>query len=236
MNADHGASSLVAPARLVIVDDHELARAGLRSILAGASDLNVVGEAGSAAEAVALCGRLKPNLVLLDIRMPDRDGIDTIPAIRSVCPDARIVIVTIHEDADYVLRAVRAGATGYLLKDASSREILDTVRRVLHGEVRLHPAAAFRVVQHLAERRGATTGVGEGLTRRELEVLARLSEGRTNPEIAADLGIGTGTVKIHVERILAKLGVGHRAQAAVLAIQLGLVPSTGEASGPLGPE
>ena len=213
------------PARLLIVDDHELARAGLRSMLAGEPDLEVVGEAGTGREALALCDRLAPDLILMDVRMPELDGLAATAAVKAQCPTTSVVVVTMYEDPDYLFRAVQAGAAGYLLKDATRREVLAVVRRVLQGDAVLDPALASRLLRRLAAEPGPAVAEAPGgpLTARERDVLRLLVEGRTNQEIAAALGLSRGTVKVHVGRIIAKLDASDRTQAAVRAVRLGLV-------------
>jgi DNA-binding NarL/FixJ family response regulator len=223
-------------ARVLIVDDHELARAGLRSMLSRAAGINIAGEAANAADAVVLCGQTQPDLVLMDVRMPGQDGPDAIVAIREVSPATRIVMVTIRDDPSTVVRAIAAGAAGYVLKDTSRKDLLDAVQRVLGGEVVVDPRLTrptYQLIQDIVAK-PETPAIPpiDPLTRRELEVLQLMAWGRTNPEIADILGISTGTVKTHVQRIIAKLGVTDRTQAAVKGVQLGLVspdePSTPE--------
>ena len=223
------------PARLVIADDHELARSGLRSMLAGEPDLEVVGEAATGREALAACSRLRPDLVLMDVRMPELDGLAATEAVKEACPGTSVVIVTLFEDPDYLLRAVRAGAAGYVLKDATRRELLAAVRRVLGGESILDPALAAQLLHRLAHEGRPERAVGgsvEPLTGRELEVLRLLAQGLTNPEIGGRLGVSRGTVKVHVERIIAKLGASDRTQAAVRAAELGLLTGEDRKLGP----
>jgi DNA-binding NarL/FixJ family response regulator len=206
------------------VDDHELARIGLRGMFAGEADLEVAGEAANVADALALCEQLQPDVVLLDIRMAGQDGLEAIAPIHELSPATKIIMFTIHDDPTYVVSAVKAGAAGYVLKDAARHEILETVRRVLQGEVALDPRLAIQLVQELAVQRAPPDDpLVEPLTSRETDVLRLIIEGRTNPQIAIALGIGKGTVKSHVQRIIAKLGVADRTQAAVRGVQLGLI-------------
>jgi DNA-binding NarL/FixJ family response regulator len=219
-----------APVRIVLADDHELARAGLRSMLETDRNLRVVGEATTGQEAVELCEQLKPDLALLDVRMPDLDGLAATRVIRQSCPDTRILIVTTHENPDYLLEALRAGATGYLLKDISRHELLATIRRVLRGESVLSGDMATRALQHLTMPQARHVGSPpERLTPRERDVLQLVVEGHTNREIAARLSLSVGTVKIHVEHIIAKLGVADRTQAAVRAVEWDLLRTEPEA-------
>jgi DNA-binding NarL/FixJ family response regulator len=217
------------PARLVIADDHELARAGLRSMLEGDRGLAVVGEATNGAEAVALCRKLKPDLALLDVRMPDMDGLAATRMIRQVSPETRIVIVTTHENPEYLLVALKAGAAGYLLKDVTRHDLLATIRRVLRGESVLSGEIATRTLQQITSQQTRPDGMApERLTPRERDVLKLVVEGQTNRQIAARLSLSIGTVKIHVEHIIAKLGVSDRTQAAVHAVELKLLQPTTE--------
>src|SRR5213079_2660793 len=140
------------PARLVIADDHELARAGLRAMLTGQRGLEVVDEAANGREALALCRRLQPDLALIDVRMPEQDGLATCRAIKQECPATSVILVTIHESPEYLLEAVKAGAAGYVLKDITQRELITAVRRVLHGESILNRELVIRLLQHFANQ------------------------------------------------------------------------------------
>jgi DNA-binding NarL/FixJ family response regulator len=210
------------PARLIIADDHELARTGLRGMLTGQPDLLVVGEAATGQQAIALCRRMRPDLALMDVRMPDMDGLAATRVIRRDTPATAVVMVTMHENPEYLLEALRAGAAGYVLKDATHAEVLKTVRRVLEGEVLLTPEVASRLLVRLVREKRPSPEQAVHLTSRELVVLRLVAQGWTNREIAAELHLSAGTVKVHVERILAKLGVAHRTQAAVRAVEMGL--------------
>jgi DNA-binding NarL/FixJ family response regulator len=209
----------------VIADDHELARLGLRTMLAPEPDLEVVGEAATGHEAVALSRQLQPDLVLMDIRMPDLDGLAATRAIKEDRPLTSILIVTLSEDPDYLLEALRAGAAGYVLKDASRREVVAAVRQVLSGESPLDPRLAAQLIRRIASHAKDEPAVrhGDALTPRELEVLRLVAEGKTNSEIAQTLYVSVGTVKADVERIIDKLGVSDRTQAAVRAVELGYI-------------
>lgn len=210
-------------ARLVIADDHELARAGLRSMLMSDAGLEIVGEAANGHEAVARCNELRPDLILLDVRMPELDGMAATRLIKQQSPETNILIVTMHETPEYLLEALRAGAAGYVLKDATRAELLSAVRQVLRGEHVLNGGLAARLLQRMVYNAPSQARDATRLTARELDVLRLLVQGKTNREIAAILIISAGTVKVHVEHIIAKLGVSDRTQAAVRAIELGLI-------------
>jgi DNA-binding NarL/FixJ family response regulator len=224
MKQQHTPNQRAAAARMIIADDHELSRAGLRSMLEGDRGLMLVGEAANGREAVALCRELRPDLALLDVRMPEMDGLAATYQIKQESPRTSVLIVTTHEDPDYLLAALKAGAAGYLLKDVTRHDLLLTIRRVLRGESVLSGEIAARALQRLAAGPAQQPGPPtERLTPREREVLELIVEGHTNREIAAQLTLSVGTVKIHVEHIIAKLGVSDRTQAAVRAIEYGLL-------------
>ncbi len=209
-------------ARLLIVDDHEIARSGMRTILATEPAWRVVGEAANGAEGIALCRALAPDLVLMDIRMPDMDGITATKAIRAERQETQIIITTMYEDPDYMQRALEAGAVGYVLKDATRQALIDAVHQALRGEFPLPQELASQLLRRLTTSSLRVSPAHEQLTPRELEVLRLLPQGLTNRQIADRLYISVGTVKLHVERILAKLGVADRTQAAARAVELGL--------------
>jgi DNA-binding NarL/FixJ family response regulator len=212
--------------RLVIVDDHELARAGLVSMLAGERDLEIVGEAADGQQALAACRRLRPNLVLMDVRMPTLDGLAATRLLKQEYPDISVIIVTMHENSDYLFEALKAGAAGYVLKGATKDELVRTVRQVLSGESVLQPEVASQLLRRLAvEHHADQDSPTEQLTAREREVLELVAQGHTNQEIGRQLTLSMSTVKTHVEHIIAKLGVSDRTQAAVRAVELRLVPS-----------
>ena len=215
-----------ALARVVIADDHELARAGLRTMLIGQHGIEVLAEAKNGREALEFCRRLQPDLALVDVRMPDMDGLATCRSIKQEAPATHVILVTMHENPHYLLEALRAGASAYVLKDVTQRELLATIRRVLRGESVLDPDIMVRVLGHMTgdlPRQAHLSPVQ--LSPREREVLQLLAQGLTNREIARALTVSASTVKIHVEHILAKLGVSDRTQAAVRAIELGLLKS-----------
>ena len=217
------------PARLVIADDHELAREGLRAMLENEPDLEIVGEATTGREALEVCGLLQPDLVLMDVRMPDMDGLAAARAIKEKWPRIGVLAITLSEDPDYLLRALKVGVAGYVLKDASRADVVAAVRRALGGESPLDQRLSVQLLRRLAEEtRAPAAPSGPALTPREQEVLRLVAEGKTNAAIAERLFVSVGTVKVNVERIIDKLGVSDRTQAAVRAIALGLIspPST----------
>jgi DNA-binding NarL/FixJ family response regulator len=214
--------------RVAIADDHAVVRQGLRTFLELQDDMEVVGEAVDGQEAVALVERTAPDVVLLDLVMPRVDGIEATRRIRDVAPATRILVLTSFADDHTVLPAVRAGAAGYLLKDVQPPDLARAIRTVHAGEALLAPAVATMLVEQLAaedgtDRPGRQDEDRVHLTPRELEVLAELARGRANKAIAFELGVAERTVKTHVSNILGKLGFTDRTQAAVYAVEHGLV-------------
>ncbi len=241
MDADHDPRTDAAkPARLLIAEDHALVRVGLRAMLAGAEDLEVVGEAENGRVAVDLCRSLTPELVLMDVRMPEMDGLEATKRIKEAQPRVSVLMVTTHQDPDYLLEAVRSGAAGYVLKESSKAQLLSAVRRILSGENALNQELAMRLIARVSEEpgrgrerplgragAGATEKVPEALlgvlSARETEALRLIASGKTNRQIAKELMVSLSTVKTHVQRIIRKLGVSDRTQASVKAIELGLL-------------
>jgi len=220
------------PARLVVADDQAIVREGLRTMLAGEPDFEVVGEATDGREALELCRNLQPDLVLMDVRMPGMDGLTATRAIRSEGCATRILMLSTYENPDYLFEAVQAGASGYVIKDAGKRELIGAIRGALGGENPLNQRLAMQLLRRLAGEGKRTTGslpgqqpepLPEPLTPRELEVLRFLAQGQTNRQISRQLVVSPATVKVHVEHILAKLGVSDRTQAAVRASEAGLL-------------
>ena len=226
-----------SPARLIIADDHALVREGIRSMLSSEPDLEVIGEAENGQEALELCRSLSPDLVLMDVRMPKMDGLEATRAIKGECSRTNVLMVTTHESPDYLLDAIRAGAAGYVLKDATKQQLIEAVRKALVGESPLNQDLAMRLLRRLAAPELLPSSPGERreegplfepLTDRELAALRSLARGKTNREIAQDLRVSLSTAKRHIERIINKLGVSDRTQAAVRASELGLLPEQEE--------
>lgn len=204
--------------RILIADDHSVVRQGLRMFLSLDPELDVVGEASDGADAVRLAQQLQPDVVLMDLLMPVMDGIAATTTIRRELPDTEVLALTsVLEDAS-VTGAVRAGAIGYLLKDTQADELCRMIKGAAAGQVQLSPQAAARLMREVRAPESP-----EALTERETDVLRLLAQGRANKEVARSLGIGEKTVKTHVSNILAKLGVQSRTQAALYAVQIGLV-------------
>lgn len=204
--------------RIVVVDDHPVVRAGIVGLLAGEPDLLVVGEAPDGEAALEVAARERPDVVLMDLRMPVLDGASATARLLAVLPATRVVVLTTYEtDAD-ILRAVEAGASGYLLKDTPREELVAGVRAAADGETVLAPSVARRLVSQV--RHGA-----DRLTPRELEVLRGVAQGRTNAQIGSDLFITEATVKTHLLRVFAKLGVDDRTRAVTVAMERGLLPA-----------
>jgi DNA-binding NarL/FixJ family response regulator len=202
---------------VLVVDDHVIVRQGLRGMLAAEPDLDVVGEAGSGPEAVAMVGAHAPDVVLMDLRMPGGDGVAATTAITAKHPTTRVVVLTTYDtDAD-ILRAVEAGAAGYLLKDCSQAELTSAIRAAARGETVLTPSVATRLVNRM---RGP---VPESLSPREVQVLALVAVGRTNAEIGRELHISEATVKTHLLRTFSKLDVSDRTAAVTIARDRGLL-------------
>ncbi|MFB9238834.1 response regulator [Plantactinospora siamensis] len=206
---------------VLLVDDHPVVRAGIRGMLAGEPDITVDGEAASGVEALTLARTLRPTVVLMDLRMPGLDGAAAAARLLALLPDTRVVVLTTYETDGDILRAVEAGAAGYLLKDASRAELIEAVRGAARGETVLAPAVAGRVLRQLRGPRPAT------LSPRETEVLRLVAAGLSNVEVGLRLHITEATVKTHLLRSFAKLGVSDRTAAVTTAMAAGLLPPPG---------
>jgi len=215
------------PIRVLLVDDQKLMREGLRVLLEMEPDLEVVGEAGDGEAALAAYAQHRPDVVLMDVRMPGMDGVEATRRLRERWPEARVIILTTFDDDEYVFEGLRAGALGYLLKDVSGHELAEAVRTVAAGGALIEPSVARKVVAEFARlappARPLDAGLPEPLTEREQEVLRLLAQGLSNREIAQRLFLAEGTVKNYVTSILGKLGVRDRTQAALRARELGLL-------------
>src|SRR5215208_2578209 len=233
------------PARLLIADDHAMVREGLRSMLANKPGLQIVGEAKDGEEALNLSRRFRPELVLMDVRMPKMDGLEATRAIKEISPETAILMVTTYENPEYLVEAIKAGAAGYVLKEATKGQLLSTLRGVLDGETPLNEELAMQVLRKFVEQPPLNEGNAdvpptttstsgrpieeragasplEALSPRELDVLRLIARGRTNRQIAYDLLVSVSTVKKHVHQIITKLGVSDRTQAAISAIHFDL--------------
>ena len=210
------------PIRIVVVDDHVLFREGLMAIIRSEPDLEVVGQAGSVKEAVALIGSLKPDVVLMDFGLPDGTGVDATRAVMSEYPECKIIFLTMSEEDDDLFSAVRSGAKGYLLKNMHPSKLVDTIKSVYEGESALSRSMTLRLMEELARTKAPQHTGDPTLTRRELDVLRELASGFSNSEIADHLVIAENTVKYHVHSILDKLGLSDRREAADYAKKHGL--------------
>ncbi len=240
MEAHSGSSGSGNPkARLLVVDDQDFMRAVIKAILARDTSLEVVGEAKDGQEAIQLCRELRPDLILMDVSMPKMNGLEATRKLKAEFPLTSVLILTAHADHRLLMDAVKAGAAGYVLKGNVS-DVLDSVRAVLNGETPLDQGLAMGLLRRIADEKASEGGrpptrptipetptaasLPNPLTPRETEVLGRLASGETNRQIAKELHLSLSTVKRHLERILAKLKVSDRTQAAVKAVEMGLLP------------
>jgi two-component system, NarL family, response regulator LiaR len=206
--------------RVVVVDDHAVVREGLRNFLGMLPGIELVGEAGSGTEALALVSKVLPQVVLMDLVMPQMDGIEATRRLKDEHPEVNVIVLTSFAEDDKLFPALRAGAVAYLLKDVGPHELADTIQAAARGEVRLGAEVTKRLVKGIAG--GAEHQPEQDLTERELEVLRCIAQGRSNKEIGTDLSISEKTVKSHVGNILDKLGLADRTQAALYAVKRGL--------------
>ncbi len=216
--------------RVLIADDQALVRAGFRAILEGQDDLEVVGEAADGGEAVTIARELRPDVVLMDVRMPDVDGIEATRRLLQDGDAPRVLMLTTFDLDEYVYEAMKAGASGFLLKDAPRDQLVGAVRTVAAGDALLAPALVRRLIEDFVRRPGPGERLSaelDELTERELEVLTLIARGLANAEIAAVLFVSEATVRTHVTHILSKLGLRDRVQAVVLAYETGLVQPGG---------
>lgn len=211
------------PIRVFIADDHEIVRKGIRALLATEPDIEVVGEAENGSQAVARVERLRPDVILMDLVMPEMDGIEAIDRITLAQPDARILVLTSFAADDKVFPAIKAGALGYLLKDSGPEDLVQAIHDVYRGEPSLHPAIARKLLQEIAAPpEPPPPPVVDPLTEREVEVLQLVARGKSNQEIAGVLVISEATVRTHMSNVLGKLHLASRTQAALYALREGL--------------
>lgn len=207
-------STVTSSIRILLADDHPIVRDGLAAVIEDQPDMTVVAQAATGDGAAALALQLRPDVVLMDLRMPGMGGVNAIRALRAQWPQARVVVLTTYDGDEDIYRALQAGARAYLLKDTPRADLLDAIRAVHQGQTRIPPEVAAKLAERVA---------GQELTARELDVLRLLVLGHSNREIAAALHVGEGTVKFHVNNILGKLGVQDRTQAATEALRRGIV-------------
>ena len=215
----------MAAIKLLLVDDHEVVRDGLASMLGREEDFTVVGEAKNGLEAVEQAKWLKPDVILMDLRMPELNGVEAMRRIRAEDPAVKFLVLTTYDTAEYIFDAIEAGAKGYLLKDASRDELFQAVRGVYRGDSQVEPGVASKVLDRLAQL-SRQTGRGsdpQSLSEREMEVLRMMASGAANKQIAAGLSISESTVKTHVTNIFQKLEVNHRTEAVTKAMSKGII-------------
>ena len=208
-----------APIRVLLVDDHSVVRMGLRTFFDMLDDIEVVGEASDGSEGVAMARRLKPDVVLMDLLMPNMDGVTAIGRIKAEMPETEIVTMTSFIEEEKVTAALEAGASGYVLKDAEADEVATAIRAAYGGEVHLDPQVARLLAQRMRQKKDPAEQLAEPLTERERDVLRLLGQGRSNKEIGAELFITERTARTYVSNILGKLGLASRTQAALWAVE-----------------
>jgi DNA-binding NarL/FixJ family response regulator len=211
--------------RVVLADDHAVVRAGLRAVLSSARDIEVIGEARNGREAVTMTERFKPQVVVMDLSMPEMDGMSATKEIAAKGLSTRVLVLTMHTEDDYLIPLMEAGAAGYLVKSAADRDLVDAVRAVAHGDVYVHPSAARILAKSLTKKDPARVEREQfdKLTQREREVLRLVANGYSAPEIGSQLLISPKTVDTYKQRIQEKLGLGHRSDYVQLALRLGLL-------------
>jgi len=210
------------PIKVMIVDDHNLVREGLKAVFDQGIEIEVIAEAGSGEEAVEKSAELKPEVILMDVSMPGMNGIQATRIIREANPEIKVVILTMLDQEGYVYEAVKAGATGYMLKSTSSDDLIEAIQMVHDGKALLHPDATAQLLKEFVTMADSRTK-NYGLSNREMEVLQLLSEGKTNKQVAKDLWISEQTVKTHVAHIFSKLGTSDRTETVAQALRSGLV-------------
>jgi NarL family two-component system response regulator LiaR len=208
---------------VLLVDDHSMVREGIRAFLVTQPDLTVIGEAGSGEEAIKLAQQHVPDVILMDLIMPQMDGVETTRRVKQVSPRSQVVVLTSYHEDEHIFPALKAGALSYILKDISAEELASAVRKAAVGEAVLHPRVAARVIKELQGKRADALNPFTELSERELEVLKLIADGMSNADIAAKLFLSEKTVKGHVSNILSKLHLVDRTQAAVYAWREGIV-------------
>jgi DNA-binding NarL/FixJ family response regulator len=211
--------------RILLADDHELVRQGIAAMLTKATDIEIVGQARTGREAIEYTRRDLPDVVLMDVKMPDMDGLEATRRIKEERPRTAVIMVTMHDNPNYLRDAVRAGAAGYLLKDVSGEELIDAVRQVASGGAFIESQMLKGMLSEMKPTGQPATSAAKNLTKREREILSLVAEGMSNREIAEKLVLSPETVKSHVAAILEKLNVSDRTQAAIYAVRNGLVES-----------
>ncbi|MCA1838871.1 MAG: response regulator [Actinomycetota bacterium] len=211
------------PIKVILADDHALIRQGLRAMLETTDEIEIVSEAANGRELVEQAERLRPHVVVVDIRMPEMDGLDAVRRIKKNDPDVKALMLTVHDEESYVHEAIRAGASGYLLKTVSAEELIKGITTVASGKAMLHPVITRHLINEFAEMARGSATPAKQLSKREQDVLQLLAYGKSNKEIAKALGIGSQTVKTHVSHIFTKLGAADRTGAVALALRKGLV-------------
>jgi DNA-binding NarL/FixJ family response regulator len=209
--------------RILIADDHHVVRRGLAFFLKTQKDIEIIGEAGNGREAVELARTLKPDLILMDLVMPEMDGIQATKMIKMETPEIKIMMLTSFSDQDHVIPALEAGASGYQLKDIEPDELIHCIKKIMSGENQLHPKATSHLLANLSNKESNERNLMEQLTKRELDVLKEIARGKSNKEIASSLFITEKTVKTHVSNLLGKLELADRTQAALFAVKNQLV-------------
>lgn len=213
------------PTKVLIVDDHPVFRSGLRALLSTRADFDVIGEAHNGEEAVTLARDLKPDLILMDVRMPHLTGIEATRLIKKEFPQVRIVMLTVSEEEEDLFEAIKSGAQGYIVKNLASGDVLDLIKQAADGEAAFTPSLAFRTLMALGSQKLEKP---ESLTGREHEVLEQLVLGHRNAAIAKNLGLSEATVRFHLSNVLSKLHVHSRTEAAIKALQQHIVPDRGQ--------
>ncbi|MCB9419880.1 MAG: response regulator transcription factor [Ardenticatenaceae bacterium] len=208
---------------ILIVDDYAVVREGLHALVTTESDIVVVGEAADGETAVQQCLDLQPDVIIMDLAMPNNEGVDAIQIIKQKCPQINILVLTNFAEEERVLAAMKAGAQGYMLKDATPQDIVQAIRDVNKGKIVLHPSVSYVLLQALQTTGETEQEILKSLTSREMEVLQLVARGRTNQEIASRLRIDERTVRVHVSHVLQKLNLDNRTQAALYALRQGLV-------------